>query len=270
MPLANWGVMHCEHLNRYYFASRLSSGKTVLDLASGEGYGSAILAKTAKKVIGVDIDGGAVRHASEKYAQNNLEFKQGDGCKIPIEGKDVFDLICSFETIEHIQEKDQILLIEEFGRLIKDDGLLIISSPNSDILGKDDNPHHLKELTFHEFDRILSDRFPHRLWYVQNTYYHNQITQMGEMSGSYHEMLLKVGGEGVETADISGKVPLFFICVASKSKFTSEPSNLFLLDLDSVVEKQLEAFTQSISWKITKPLRAVNYFLKKRRARRGK
>ena len=38
-----------EHLHRYHFAASLAEGKHVLDLASGEGYGSALLARTEKE-----------------------------------------------------------------------------------------------------------------------------------------------------------------------------------------------------------------------------
>ena len=45
-----------EHLHRYAYATQFVKNKRVLDLASGEGYGSYLLAKTAKSVTGIDID----------------------------------------------------------------------------------------------------------------------------------------------------------------------------------------------------------------------
>ena len=48
------GDIELEHFHRYLLAKQVVAGKTVLDIASGEGYGSAMLAQTAQKVIGVE------------------------------------------------------------------------------------------------------------------------------------------------------------------------------------------------------------------------
>ena len=69
-PLIEWTGERCvpwapdhqvvyEHMHRYHFAASYCAGKRVLDLASGEGYGSAILGKAASEVIGVDKIGRA-------------------------------------------------------------------------------------------------------------------------------------------------------------------------------------------------------------------
>ena len=71
------GSIELEHLHRYLFARQFSLGKRVLDIASGEGYGSALLAQSAANVIGVDIAAEAVAHAKVKYQADNLEFKIG-------------------------------------------------------------------------------------------------------------------------------------------------------------------------------------------------
>ncbi len=63
-----------EHLHRYPFAAQLAAGKAVLDLASGEGYGSNLLAQTAFSVVGLDIDRVAVEHAHLRYVRENLQF----------------------------------------------------------------------------------------------------------------------------------------------------------------------------------------------------
>lgn len=56
------GNIELEHLHRYLLACKAVAGKTVLDIASGEGYGSSMLAQTAHKVIGVDVSQEAVLH----------------------------------------------------------------------------------------------------------------------------------------------------------------------------------------------------------------
>ena len=64
-----------EHLHRYAMAQQLAKDKIVLDLASGEGYGTNLLSDVAKYVTGVDISDEAVQHANKKYAapKTNLQ-----------------------------------------------------------------------------------------------------------------------------------------------------------------------------------------------------
>ena len=71
------GNIELEHLHRYIIGCELSKGKYVLDIASGEGYGSAMLARNAAGVIGVDISPDVVKHARERYQKHNLEFMVG-------------------------------------------------------------------------------------------------------------------------------------------------------------------------------------------------
>ena len=62
------GNIELEHLHRYLLAKQAVVGKTVLDIASGEGYGSAMLAESARRVTGVDISQEAVSHAQTKVS----------------------------------------------------------------------------------------------------------------------------------------------------------------------------------------------------------
>ena len=93
-----------EHWHRYMFASYFTKNCNVLDIACGEGYGSAYLSKNAKEVIGVDISPETVEWAKKTYINHNLKFITGSCEMIPVDGKNIFDVIVSFETIEHIGE----------------------------------------------------------------------------------------------------------------------------------------------------------------------
>ncbi|QXO93523.1 methyltransferase domain-containing protein [Methanospirillum purgamenti] len=156
-----WDVeIHYEHLHRYAFASHLVRGKDVLDLASGEGYGSYILAREASKVVGIDIDPESVRHAENRYFKANLEYIQGSICNVPIPGEGLFDVIVCFEAMEHIENHEQ--LVSEIKRLLKKDGLIIISTPNKQVYTDEPdyhNPFHVKELYFNEFKHLLKNYF---------------------------------------------------------------------------------------------------------------
>jgi SAM-dependent methyltransferase len=164
VPAASYGeLVHAEHVARYLLAARLTGGGRVLDAACGEGYGSAMLAAGgAASVVGVDIDPATVEHARESYG---LDFRVADVAKLPF-ADGVFDLVVSFETIEHVSEPERAL--DEMARVLAEDGLLLISTPNvSEYLV--DNPFHVHEFEAEEFTQALDARFAHvGLLYQQN------------------------------------------------------------------------------------------------------
>ncbi|HEY0433333.1 MAG TPA: class I SAM-dependent methyltransferase, partial [Chitinophagaceae bacterium] len=91
-----------EHLHRYHSASLLTKDKNVVDIACGEGYGSAILAPTAKQVTGIDISEEVIAHARKTYGNTpNLRFKVGTAEAIPVPDHTI-DVVVAFETIEHL------------------------------------------------------------------------------------------------------------------------------------------------------------------------
>jgi 2-polyprenyl-3-methyl-5-hydroxy-6-metoxy-1,4-benzoquinol methylase len=165
VPEANQGqFIYTEHLTRYMFAAQFAAGKTVLDFGSGEGYGVSILANHgAASVSGIDISPVAVEHARKKYPQQSVDFVCADCLSAPFTDKS-FDLVTSFEVIEHLT--DHAGYIGEVCRLIKDNGTLIISTPN--IISSDgSNNFHLKELSLDEFVALLKTNFRHVNIYAQ-------------------------------------------------------------------------------------------------------
>lgn len=150
-----------EHWHRYQFASAFAAGRRVLDAACGEGYGSALLARQAASVLGVDIAEEAVRHARERYAQQaNLRFESGDCTALPVPAQP-YDLIVSFETLEHVAAQEA--LVAGFARALADDGVLIISSPDKRTYSDESgfhNEYHVRELYRDEFVALLQAHFP--------------------------------------------------------------------------------------------------------------
>lgn len=107
LPGINDIKLEIEHYQRYLSVQRLVKDKIVLDAACGEGYGSDILAKYAKKVIGIDLDNDTITRAKVKYKdRDNLIFIQGNIEKLEIEDCSI-DIVISFETIEHVSEDIQ-------------------------------------------------------------------------------------------------------------------------------------------------------------------
>ncbi|WP_084544785.1 glycosyltransferase [Derxia gummosa] len=157
------GRIRYEHLHRYAVCSALVAGKRVLDIASGEGYGSALLSRTAASVCGVDIAGEAVLHARGRYGASrpNLQFMQGSATAIPFPAAE-FDVVVSFETLEHLAEQDEMLA--EIRRVLKPGGLLVISTPDRATYAETDGGHnefHVRELSEAEFGQLLGRHFPH-------------------------------------------------------------------------------------------------------------
>jgi SAM-dependent methyltransferase len=161
-----------EHLDRYKFAkSHFKSDFVVLDAACGTGYGSKILSEAAKKVIGLEKSRHAIAWAKKSYQKANIEFRQADLNK-PLDLPDnYFDAIVSFETLEHIANQENMLI--EFKRVLKPKGLLIISTPDREIITDKAgtiNKFHIKELSKKEFLSLLSKYFQLDSLYGQMKY----------------------------------------------------------------------------------------------------
>jgi GT2 family glycosyltransferase/2-polyprenyl-3-methyl-5-hydroxy-6-metoxy-1,4-benzoquinol methylase/glycosyltransferase involved in cell wall biosynthesis len=154
------GRIRLEHYHRYATVSDIVTKKDVLDIACGEGYGSSFMADMARSVIGMDISNETIEHASAAYKKQNLKFRQGSAINLDFTDAS-FDVVVSFETIEHLAEQAQMLA--EIRRVLRPDGVLIISSPNRPIYSEESGEHnefHVKELDFNEFDELLKEQFP--------------------------------------------------------------------------------------------------------------
>lgn len=154
--------LEMEHYQRYLSVRNFVKDKVVLDAACGEGYGSNIIASVAQSVTGLDIDGDTIERAKANYGQgDHLRFLQGSIEKIPLEDDSV-DVVVSFETIEHVSEEIQHTFLDEIARVLKEDGVLIMSTPNKKIysdLFHYKNEFHVKEFYHNEFLAFLHEKF---------------------------------------------------------------------------------------------------------------
>ncbi len=176
-----------EHWLRYKASSPLTVGKVVLDAACGEGYGSELLSRHAHRVTGLDIDPAAIKHAQTTYQKKNLEYIQGSISHLPFPDAS-FDVVISFETIEHVTEELQQQFIAEAHRVLKPDGLFIVSTPNrinySERTGYH-NEFHIHELTSTEFLTLLQPFRVHQVFY-QSTMAFPAIWKPGESTYTFH------------------------------------------------------------------------------------
>lgn len=148
-----------EHLHRYHFASRWAAGKDVLDAATGTGYGAAMLGKTARRVWGVDIDAASVKHARRSCMAPNLEFLLADATCLPVRTRAV-DVVVAFEVLEHVERQEA--LVAELARVVRPDGVVLISTPNKRSYSEArryHNPFHVRELYREELLSLLGAHF---------------------------------------------------------------------------------------------------------------
>lgn len=220
-----------EHFHRYALAAEWVTGLKVLDAACGEGYGSHLLAASAKQVTGIDISPEAVAHARANYTADNLVFTESDCTRTPFEDQS-FDCIISFETLEHLQDHEA--LMAEFRRLLKPAGFLVISSPDkaiyTDRMGNE-NPFHVKELYKPEFEQLLAGYFPVVRWMGQKLGFHSMIWPL-QPAGNDRFCLQQESGMAISRLQQPGTdaVYLLAICGNSIESLPTVDQGLFLFD----------------------------------------
>jgi SAM-dependent methyltransferase len=219
-----------EHMHRYAFAAQWCAGARVLDAACGEGYGAALLARMAGDVTGVDISAPAVEHARKRYADlNGLHFEVADCTQLPFE-PDSFDVVVSFETLEHLA--GQAALLAEFRRVLRPQGFLVLSSPDKTEYSERhgfNNEFHVRELYLEELEQLISREFPACRLLGQKLMFHSAIWELGEITTA-----------GLQTSSEEGEIlagriphpPMYFIavCAASPEYLPAMPGSLSLFD----------------------------------------
>ncbi len=225
MTTAIEGEIEFEHFHRYCLARDLCPGFDVLDVASGEGYGSSILATVARNVTGVDVDPAAIAHARTTYPGENLRFVEGSALDLPI-GDASVDAVVSFETLEHVREHARFMA--EVKRVLRSGGKLIVSTPERAVYsarGEPVNKYHLLELTAAEFDSLLRANFRHVLILSQRAILGSLIVaaEGGGPWRSYERRSL----EYIEASAGLTRAP-FLVAIASDKELSQTPSSVYL------------------------------------------
>ena len=147
-----------RHLAVYEWIAARVGGLRVLDMACGEGYGSALLATSAAAVVGVDANPQAHEHARLRYRAGNLRFERAllEGFQEPA------DAVVLLQTIEHLLEPR--VALAHLRSLAGERGVVFVSTPNVLTLApkgaaRSDNPWHVHEYRAEEFARLCADCF---------------------------------------------------------------------------------------------------------------
>jgi 2-polyprenyl-3-methyl-5-hydroxy-6-metoxy-1,4-benzoquinol methylase len=146
-----------DHVARYKLAlNYVPLGGRIADAACGVGYGSYILAGNHKAncVHAFDIDSGAIEYARLHYNHQKIIYHQTDLARSPF-SEHAFDLLISFETIEHLKDPEAFLGLVH--QALDSRGIFICSTPNEDTLPlvQMGNKYHHRHYTPVEFEGVL-------------------------------------------------------------------------------------------------------------------
>jgi len=179
-----------DHRKRYEFASEFVMNENVLDAACGCGYGSSILARTAKFVRAIDKDHDACMYGMAHYKSDNVSYITGDITSNAFTSVGNFDTIVSFETIEHVENPE--LLLKVFASL---GNHLIASVPNESVLPFDKQrfPFHYRHFTAEQLEELLTNSgWAIQQWYTQHDKWTGDIVE-GKEGRTLIVMAIKVG-----------------------------------------------------------------------------
>ena len=221
-----------EHQQRYHSVKNLVRGKAVLDAGSGEGYGAYSLAESAARVVGIDIAQEAIDNARTTYQRQNLEYRVGSIDALPFEDGS-FDVVVSFEVIEHLEERVQAAFLREARRVLKKEGILVISTPNKAVYSDPTHHHnrfHKKEFYIDEFESFLRQTFPRISLFGQSWF----VSSVLQRPSSRHL-------DNLKPADSAALAPKYVVAVCGTTKL------VHALDLSSVVVDQRGRFERIVN-----------------------
>jgi len=131
-----------RHVIAYIDAAERVRGMRVLDAGCGEGYGTDLLAATAREATGADLDPDVIDHAAARYPR--ARFDAANLVALPYADAS-FEAVVSLQVIEHLHTPQEFLA--ECARVLAPGGLLIVSTPNRLTF----SPHGIRN-PFHTFE----------------------------------------------------------------------------------------------------------------------
>ena len=175
-----------RHLAVYEWIAERCAGRRVVDMACGEGYGTAVLARRAPWVTGVEANPEAFEHARLKYSAPGVRFVRdmvecySERC----------DAVVFLQTIEHVH--DPAAVLRSFRSMLRPGGVAFVSTPNVLTLAppgaeRSGNPWHIREYRHEEFRELCAGCF-------------DEVELLGLFHARklcLHELALKLGWDAV-------------------------------------------------------------------------
>ncbi|MEE8239732.1 MAG: class I SAM-dependent methyltransferase [Nitrospirales bacterium] len=156
VPPESHNTLYQELFSAYKAARNVSQKGLVLDVGCGAGYGANYLAEAGCRVVGIDYEPAVARAAACRYRRRGLHFSCMDGSRLGLRSGSV-DVACAFQVLEHFSEPEQFLT--ELARVLRPDGLVILSTPNALTHVGSANPFHKHEFTPEELKTLLRRHF---------------------------------------------------------------------------------------------------------------
>lgn len=160
-----------RHIARYNLALALCSGKSVLDMACGTGYGTKLISYVAKEVVGVDVSQEAIDTANLEFNNQNAYYYCYDvigWCKDWREPH--YNTVVCFETLEHLDGADLFVFDTQIKKMVKKGGKIIYSVPLDEEKGW--NPHHKQIFNLEQARNIFDLDFEDEFIQVGLNFYH--------------------------------------------------------------------------------------------------
>jgi ubiquinone/menaquinone biosynthesis C-methylase UbiE len=244
-PLGKTDYLSIQHTERYRFAaSKLKPGIKVLDIASGTGYGTAMLSKSGYNVVGAEYDGDALVKAHELWG---CEFVRADALELPFNDAS-FDSVVSFETIEHVKNGKQF--VSEIHRVLRTGGNFLCSTPNKSYSSHP--KYHVKEYGNEEFFELIEQFFPKLDRYGQYFKMNDRIKDLCKWN--LETAIFKILGKTGTKEMLKGILLKFF----AKTKDLGKRGNLRdVLEIDKILQRKESAIYKVIPCNETKLLRIM-------------
>lgn len=226
---AGRGEFKTECAHRYLLARTFCHGRDVLDIASGEGHGTALLAQVARGVIGVEKNKALVAVAQQTHKQPNLRYELGAAIELPLPSASV-DVVVAFEALEHLENQD--LFLSEVRRVLRPGGVLIASTPNENFYASfhiKSGQSRIREFTEKEFSSLLGQHFKHHATALQRVMAGSVI--MSEASAAKLWTFEQRAPDVIEVNDYFARAP-YLLALASDADLPTFSNSIFMQNGD--------------------------------------
>lgn len=147
-----------DRITGYAFVRRYAAGKTVLDIRRDEaGPGVQLLTEAANSVTVLVGSREAVERARTLYSVSGVRYESTELPTLP-QSDGGLDVVVALQMIEHLESPEE--LIEEARRVLKPDGVMIVSTPDKQVRSNERNHQpHPSEMYVQEFREMLDRHF---------------------------------------------------------------------------------------------------------------
>lgn len=225
----------------YRFAKRYVAGKSVINVGSeGVVYGTQLLSETAKCVVGLTDSSEALRLATTVHSAPNTSYREADLPELPYP-EDSFDAAIAIAVVENLERPEDF--VAELKRVLRQDGILIISTPDKQAYSNDRNYRdliHRRGMYIPMFREMLEQHFGHVSLYRQGAV-------AGGLIFPFTNELVAASVESMQSSStrttFGTKPPIthFVVAVCSDSEVPQEDGAPYLLlDLERRIFEEYE------------------------------